>query len=233
MNATSLQEEYLLKGHNGLETCVALSSDPGRAFRGRKVMDREVIKDVLRRFNERGVRYCLVGGLAMAHHAAPRFTQDVDLMVLPEDMPLVGQLLKGHEQRGTAVVLIFQIGATRFDIIPANLRARRESVLSAIDDLLDEMPVKVVNLRHLLLLKMWAAPDRSERGKRMRDETDIVELIEFNPGKVSAEDIAYICQRLLAMCYTTEDVNKYRAQIEWLNGELEALGLGDRRYALQ
>ena len=81
-------------------------------------MDREVVKDVLRRFNENGVRYCLIGGMAMAHHAAPRFTQDVDLMVLPEDMPLVGRLLQGFQQRGTAVVLIFEISATRFDVIP-------------------------------------------------------------------------------------------------------------------
>ncbi len=196
-------------------------------------MDREVVKDVLRRFNEQGVRYCLIGGLAMAHHAVPRQTQDVDLMALPEDMPLVGQLLQGHQQRGTAVVLIFQVGVTRFDIIPANLRAQREAVLGAIDDALEEQPVKVANLRDLLLLKMWAAPDRPELSKRMRDETDMVELIEMNSESVSATDIAYICQTLLAMCYTAEDVNKYRAQIEWLNAKLETLGLSDRRYELQ
>jgi len=70
-------------------------------------MERDTVKDVLRRFNEGGVRYCLVGGLALAHHSIPRQTQDVDIMVLPEDLPLVQRLLKGHEQRGTAVVMIF------------------------------------------------------------------------------------------------------------------------------
>ena len=113
------------------------------------------------------------------------------------------------------------------------MRAKRDAVISALDDLLDETPVRVVSLRNLLLLKMWAAPDRPERGKRLRDETDIVELIEMNSEHVSATDIAYICRTLLAMCYTTEDMNKYRAQIEWLNRELELQGLGDRRYDLQ
>src|SRR5437879_6482184 len=161
MRVGSTKEEYLIKGHNGLETCVILSETPMFASE-RKFMERETVKEVLRRFNENGVRYCLVGGLSLAHHSVPRRTQDVDILVLPEDLPLVQQVLAGHEQRGTAVVLIFQIGETRIDIIPANLRAKRAAVLNCIDDVLDDLPVKVVNLRDLILLKMWAAPDRPE-----------------------------------------------------------------------
>jgi predicted nucleotidyltransferase len=231
MHVHSTKEDYLIKGHNGLETCVILSETPIFA-KERKYMERETVKEVLRRFNEHGVHYCLIGGLSLAHHSIPRRTQDVDIMVLPEDLPLVQELLKGYQQRGTAVVLIFQIGETRIDIIPANLRAKRRAVLECIDDVLDELPVKVANLRDLILLKMWAAPDRPERIKRMQDETDIVGLIEMNAEKVSAEDIAYICDSLLKMVYSAEDVQKYRAQIEWLNSELEKLGLSDRRYVL-
>jgi hypothetical protein len=229
MGISSAQEEYLIPGHNGLETCVILSET--RLFATeRKFMERETVKEVLRRFNENGVRYCLVGGLALAHHAIPRQTQDVDILVLPEDLPLVQQALQGHQLRGTAVVLIFQIGATRIDIIPANLRAKQAAVLGALEDVLDELPVRVANLRDLILLKLWAAPERPELGKRLQDETGVVSLIEFNPEKVSAEDIAYVCRALLTMAYTPEDVKKYRAQIEWLNSVLEKLGLSDRCY---
>ena len=129
-------------------------------------------------------------------------------------------------------MLIFQIGDTRIDIIPANLRAKRAVVLSAIDDVMDELPVKVANLRDLILLKLWAAPERPELRKRTQDESDVIGLIELNPEKVSAEDIAYICQNLLAMAYTPEDMKKARAQVEWLNGILEKLGLSDRRFQL-
>lgn len=52
-------------------------------------MESETVQGVLRRFNESGIRYCLVGGLAMAQHAVPRQTQDVDVLMLPEDVPLV------------------------------------------------------------------------------------------------------------------------------------------------
>lgn len=209
MSTVPSQEEYLIRGHNGLETCVILSED---GFLGkRKFMEREVLKDLLRRFNEGGVRYCLVGGLALAHHSIPRQTQDVDIMVLPEDLPLVQRLLKGHEQRGTAVVMIYQIGETRIDIMPANLQAKRTAVLEAIDDVIEELPVRVANLRDLILLKMWAIPDRPERSKRMQDETDVVALLEMNPERVSAEDIAYICRSLLALAHTPEDKQPSRS----------------------
>ena len=98
MSTNPLQEEYLIRGHNGLETYVILSEDG--LLGKRRFMEREVVKDVLNRFNKGGVRYCLVGGLALAHHSIPRQTQDVDIMVLSEDLPLVQRLLEGHEQRG-------------------------------------------------------------------------------------------------------------------------------------
>jgi hypothetical protein len=228
MRLTTTKEEYLIPGRNGLETCLILSEN--RFFAKGGTMERETVKDVLRRFNESGVRYCLVSGLAVAHHSVPRHTEDVDVLVLPEDLPLVQQLLKGHQQRGTAVVLIFRIGDTRVDIIPANLRAKRAAVLGAIEGEMDMVPVRVAALRDMILLKLWAAPERPEVVKRMQDETDIVGLIELNPEKVSAEDIAYICRALLGMAYTTEEMKKARARVEWLNGELEKLGLSDLRF---
>jgi len=224
------QEEYLLKGHNALETCVLLSE---RGLLGTKrTMKQETVKEVLRRLNEASVRYCIVGGLALAHHSVPRQTQDVDILVLPEDLPLVQQLLQGYELHGTAVVMVFKIGETRIDIIPANLRARREAVLAYIEDILYGMTVRVVNLRDLILLKLWAIPNRHEKRKRMQDETDVVGLIEMNPQRITAEDIAYISQNLLGLAYTPADTNKYRAQVEWLNDVLKELGMTDLCFPL-
>src|SRR5262249_7438546 len=189
------QEEYLLKGHNGLETCVLLSE---RGLLGtRRTMKQETVKDVLRQLNEAGVRYCIVGGLALAHHSVPRQTQDVDIMVLPEDLQIVQRLLQGHELHGTAVVMVFKIGETRIDIIPANLRAKREAVLAYIEDLLYGITVRVVNLRDLILLKLCAIPDCAERRRRMQDETDVVGLIEMNPERISARGIPYLAPHFL------------------------------------
>ena len=38
-----------------------------------------------RRLNERGARYCVVGGMAMAHHGSTRLTKDIDLLVAAEE----------------------------------------------------------------------------------------------------------------------------------------------------
>ena len=104
--------------------------------------------------------------------------------------------------------MVVQIGETRIDIIPANLRAKREAVFGFIEDLLDGMTVRVVNLRDLILLKLWAIPDRTEKRKRMLDEADVVGLIEMNPQRISAEDIAHISRNLRGLAYTAEDTNK-------------------------
>jgi hypothetical protein len=229
--SSSAREEYLMPGRSGLDTAITLSERYPKFFAGRKFMDRETIKDVMQRFNERGIRYCLVGGLALAHHSIPRVTQDVDVLVLPEDIPAVQELLKGHELRGTAVVQIFQIGETRFDIIPANLRSKRQAVVEAIDELFEGELVKVAGLRHMIFLKLWASSERHERGKRMLDQADVIFLIEHNSEKLLAEDIVYICRTLLALAYTPQDARKYQARVDWLNNELDEAGLGELKYS--
>jgi hypothetical protein len=40
-------------------------------------------------FNEFGIRYAVVGGIALAFHATPRFTRDIDVLVHKDDMTLL------------------------------------------------------------------------------------------------------------------------------------------------
>jgi len=40
-------------------------------------------------FNKLGVRYAIVGGIALAFHGSPRFTRDIDVLVNEDDMDLV------------------------------------------------------------------------------------------------------------------------------------------------
>ncbi|MBL7669723.1 MAG: nucleotidyltransferase [Bdellovibrionaceae bacterium] len=41
----------------------------------------DVLNDVVKRFDEAGIEYFLVGSLATMYYGRPRFTQDVDLVV--------------------------------------------------------------------------------------------------------------------------------------------------------
>ena len=102
-------------------------------------------------------------------------------------------------------------------MLPASRRLQRSVVSNAIDNQIDELLVKVARLQDLILLKLIAAPVHHEIGKRRQDQTDVVRLIEYNHERISAEDIARICQTLLQQVYTLEDQNKMRQIIQWLN----------------
>ncbi|HEY4002482.1 MAG TPA: hypothetical protein VGO93_26660, partial [Candidatus Xenobia bacterium] len=41
-------------------------------------------KELLSLFNTRGVEYVIVGAFALAHHGAPRYTGDLDILVQPD-----------------------------------------------------------------------------------------------------------------------------------------------------
>ena len=40
-------------------------------------------EELLRSFNKHRVRYCVVGGYAVAFHAIPRYTKDMDILIEP------------------------------------------------------------------------------------------------------------------------------------------------------
>ena len=43
-------------------------------------------EDLLRLFNKYKVKYCVIGAYALAFHARPRYTKDMDIFVLPDDI---------------------------------------------------------------------------------------------------------------------------------------------------
>ena len=55
----------------------------------------EELTGVLARLDSAGIDYALCGGLAMAVHAFPRSTLDIDVMIDPVDLEAVKSLAKG------------------------------------------------------------------------------------------------------------------------------------------
>lgn len=49
---------------------------------------------IVRAFQKSGIRYCVVGGIAMAFHDQPRFTRDIDILVIRDQLDGVRQLLQ-------------------------------------------------------------------------------------------------------------------------------------------
>jgi hypothetical protein len=220
----------LLPGLNGVETCLTLSEEYGDLFWGRKLMERERVRDILRALNEAQIHYAIIGGVAMGYHSIPRATQDIDVLVSREDIPRVQRLLQPYYRRGTAVVMVFDVEGTHLYVLPATLRSGRTAIENAIDVLVHDIPAKVVSVRDLLLLKLFAIPDRPALDKRRQDEADVTALLSQNADNISQEDITYLVRTLLGLAFTREDVEKYQRLIVWLNETLDLLGMADRRY---
>lgn len=49
---------------------------------------------IVARFNKLGIRYAVVGGIALAFHGRPRFTRDVDLLVHHKDVDVLKMALE-------------------------------------------------------------------------------------------------------------------------------------------
>ncbi len=152
-------------GKNALETAAALG-EFGKPFKGERFMRVETLRWLFEQLNENGIRYALVGDLAVAHYAIPRTTQDVDILVLQENASKLLQLLRTYYSRGTAQVMFFLIGETRLDVIIATLRYQRAAVLNAQEGTFEVVPVKIVSPRDLVLTKLlspWERPSDLDR----------------------------------------------------------------------
>jgi len=225
------REELLLPGKNALETAVALG-EFGNPFKGERFMQREKVRWLFEQLNEHGIRYALVGGLAVAHYAIPRMTQDVDILVLQEDAGKLLQLLRPYYARGTAQVMFFLIDETRLDVLIATLRYQRAAVLNAQEGTYEGVPVKVINPRDLVLMKLLAAWERPSEVDREQDRVDIMRILSAFGHQLTPDDIAYIAERLRELCFLPEEFARWRERMEWLNQTLQRLNLAHLQYPL-
>jgi hypothetical protein len=225
------REELLLPGKNALETAVALG-EFGNPFKGERFMQREKVRWLFEQLNEHGIRYALVGGLAVAHYAIPRMTQDVDILVLQEDAGKLLQLLRPYYARGTAQVMFFLIDETRLDVLIATLRYQRAAVLNAQEGTYEGVPVKVISPRDLVLMKLLAAWERPSEVDREQDRVDIMRILSAFGHQLTPDDIAYIAERLRELCFLPEEFARWRERMEWLNQTLQRLNLAHLQYPL-
>ena len=66
----------------------------------------------------------------------------------------------------------------------------------------------------------------------MRDQTDIAELLAYNPEQMTASEIRHICQTVLGHAYSIEDYKKLHQTVQWLNDTLDEFQLSDWKYPL-
>jgi hypothetical protein len=69
-------------------------SEGGRFFEGKSAVN-EALRKIARRLDDLGVPYAVVGGMALFQHGFRRFTEDVHILIRPEDLETIHQRLDG------------------------------------------------------------------------------------------------------------------------------------------
>ncbi len=143
----------------------------------------EEFKRLVVELEKQGVRYALVGGVAMAFYTEPRFTRDVDLLVDSADFDKVKAILEGDgyfESASPWTFLNVAIELHRFlkvvdkeddmliDILVAKDEQVRKVIRNAVEAESEEGRVMLVNKKDLIWLK------RTRDSKQ--DQADIEKL---------------------------------------------------------
>jgi len=144
------------------------------------------IKTLARLFDAAGVDYAICGGIAVAIHGVPRATDDLDLLVREEDLPLVEEIARSAGFTLSSGVIPFDFGkpterrivrvskAVGEDLLVLDLMIVTPILASVWADRtnaeMGDTPIRVVSRRGLIEMK--------ERAGRPLDLRDILLLKE-------------------------------------------------------
>ena len=137
--------------------------------------------------NKLGVRYAVIGGIAMAFHGRPRFTRDIDVLIHPEDIDLVRMAFQRLDYRETAAPWTFRstnLPLHRFlktageeelmvDILLANTPEDQQVIAGAVVTEAEAGPVRVAGREDLIRLKASRNSDQDRVDiKGLQDDRD-------------------------------------------------------------
>jgi len=137
--------------------------------------------------NKLGVRYAVIGGIAMAFHGRPRFTRDIDVLIHSEDIDLVRMAFQRLNYRETAAPWTFRntnLTLHRFlkvageeemmvDILLANTPDHQQIIARAVQTEAEAGTVRVATKDDLIRLKSSRNSDQDKVDiKGLQDDSD-------------------------------------------------------------
>jgi hypothetical protein len=173
------------------------------------------LTELVAAFDRHGVRYALIGGLAVSLRSRPRSTRDIDLLLAIPQISLPGLLADltahGFTLDESAVITgfvrhhitAFQYHGVRVDWLKPVVPLYQHVLDGAGTDDGFGRPVRVASAEGLILLKLLAA--------RPQDLVDINSLLAANQGRL---DLDFV-QREWLTIFTTEDARwqKFRQSV--------------------
>jgi len=152
---------------------------------------------------ELGLKFCVIGGVALQRWGEPRFTADADLSVLAEPgredtvaSALLGQLQPRVENpldfaRRTRVVLVQSIDGVGIDIVLAGLPFEARVIeRSSLWEINDSTVLRTCSAEDLLVMKAFAARDK--------DWADVTSVLERQGSRLDLNIVREELQPLVA-----------------------------------
>ncbi len=149
-----------------------------------------VIKKLLTSFNAQGIRYALIGGMALGAWGVPRGTVDIDFLVNRDDMNKVDTIMQklGYECKyKTENVSQYLSPLNIFGEVDF-LHAFRSPSLSMLQRAVDEeifsgsITIRVLKLEDLIGFKVQAMAN--DESRKAVDLEDIESLMSEHKGKI-------------------------------------------------
>jgi len=152
------------------------------SFEGRGSVQ-EALRKIARRLDELGIPYAIVGGMALFLHGYRRFTEDVNLLVRPENLKRIHTNLRGHGyvpafERSKQLVdseLRVRIKLLTTGSFPGDGKPKPIAFPDPRDAVEERQGVKVLRPERLIELKLASGLSAPHRQK---DLVDIQELIQ-------------------------------------------------------
>jgi len=144
----------------------------------------DIIQIILDIFSKTGLRYCLIGGLAVNAYVEPVVSLDLDIVPEVED---IGTICKAAKECGLKVEQFehsVNITSGSSDLrIQLQTDLRYQKFVSIAEDRnVLGYKMKVARLEDVLQGKVWAYMDKTRRkSKRQKDLADIFRIVEKFP----------------------------------------------------
>lgn len=155
----------------------------------------DFLSRVIKLLNERGVRYCVLGGQGVNAYAEPVVSLDLDIVIAVDQLLKAEQLLD-KEFNVERFAHGLNVSASGSDLrLQIQTDPRYEAFLAraGVRDVLG-LPLPVASLEDVLQGKVWAVLDPTRRAsKRQKDLADIARLLETYPHlrqRIPAEILA-------------------------------------------
>lgn len=187
--------------------------DEGSLFFEGKGRVHQALRKIVKRLDALGIRYAVVGGMALVHHGYRRFTDDVDILVTREDLDKLHREVEGlgylppfagsKQLRDTELSVKIEFlttGEFPGDGKPKPVAFPEPSAVFEEDD-----GIRYIKLPPLVTLKLACGMTTS----RLKDLADVQELIKLKklPRDFSNELPEYVRPKYLEIWDNTPEID--------------------------